>query len=341
MGSHCLRAAWLSLSLLAAVASPRASFAQAPAPAAGDDATARGRAAFLRGIELSHKEQWGDALTAFEEAATARNAPIVGFNIAYCQRALGRYVAARRAIKRVLLDTTGLEPGQIEDSKAYLADFEKLIVRVKVTIDPPTAALTIDGRLLVAEEGSVDTYLGSVGPAGVGASLGKSTFVVLLDPGPHVFRAVRPGHGDALVNRSFRAGDNAALELRLDVMPATVSIRSEPLSAIVRVDKREVGVAPIEFQRPAGTYRVQVIADNYEPYDATLDLAPGQRSDLTAKLNPYKEPITKKWWFWTGAAAIVAGGVVLTYVLTRPTPQPPPYDQGNANWLVQPKGIRW
>jgi hypothetical protein len=305
-----------------------------------DDATVRGRNAFIRGQQLARDEHWGDALVAFQEAARARDAPVVEFNIAYCERALAKNVAARRTLLAVAADPTGLDPTQIEDMKGYLQEFDRLIAHVVVQLDPASAALTVDGRPLV--EGDVKgTYLAGVAPAGNGTPLGPSSFTVLLDPGLHQFRAVRQGHQDAVVSKSYHSGENATLDMHLDVLPATIAIRSDPPAAIVRVDSREVGLAPIEFQRPAGQYKLEVLLDHYETYNAALDLTPGQRSDLTARLNPYTEPLTKKWWFWTGAAAFVAGGVTATYFLTRPAPQPPPYDAGSANWLVHSQAARW
>jgi hypothetical protein len=323
--------------LLSAGFAGRAASAQ---QASADDATERGRAAIRRGQALAKEEQWGDALAAFQEAAAARDAPLVQFSIGYCERALGRYVAARKTLLAVAANSEGLDPAQLDDTKAYIGEFDKLIVRLAVTLDPAAATLTVDGRPLVAGDGQ-DTYLADVALAGVGTSLGKGSFTVLLDPGAHLFRAVREGHQDALVSKSYRTGEKGSLDLHLDVLPATVAIKSEPAAAIVRVDSREVGLAPIEFERPAGQYRVEVALDRYETYKAALDLAPGQRADLTAKLNPHTEPLTAKWWFWTGAAAVVAGGVVATYFLTRPAPPPPPYDMGSANWLVHAQGIRW
>jgi hypothetical protein len=291
-------------------------------------------------VQLSHDQKWGEALAAFQEAAALRDHPIVEINIAYCQRALGRYVAARKTLLAVLAKPAELDATQVTDSRGYLAEFDKLIVRVAVQLDPPNATLAVDGRPVI--EGDVkDTYLGDVATAGVGTPLGKPAFTVLLDPGAHVFRAVREGHQDALVSRSYHAGESATLDLHLDVMPATIAIHSEPASAIVRIDSREVGLAPIEFQRPAGQYKLEVELDHYETYQAALDLSAGQRADMTARLNPYTEPLTKKWWFWTGAAAVIAGGAVLTYFVTRPAPQPPAYDSGSANWLVHAQGVRW
>jgi hypothetical protein len=306
------------------------------AHAEDDDKTERGRQAYLRGVQLAKAEQWGAALGAFEEAAVSRDAPVIQFNIAYCLRALGRYVAAREALGRVMKDSTGLDPSQREDAKAYLSEFEKLLVRVKVTLEPEVAALAVDGRPLKRGEAD-DQLLAGVAPPGDGASPGRSAFTVILDPGLHVFRAARPGHQDAVIQRSYKPGEQTALALKLDVLPATVAIRSEPASAIVRIDKREVGLAPIEVQRTAGRYRLEVVRDGFDTYAATLDLSAGQRADITAKLVPYKEPLTQKWWFWTGAAAVIVGGVALTYFLTRPEPQPPDYDPGNANWLVVPR----
>jgi hypothetical protein len=64
-----------------------------------------------------------------------------------------------------------------------------------------------------------------------------------------------------------------------------------------------------------------------------LHFLDGEEANLLATLAVEKMQIYKKWWFWTGIAAVVAVGATLTYVLTRP---PPPYDGGNTNWVVHP-----
>jgi hypothetical protein len=333
------------LAALLVVVHAASAFAAGPAPHTPapppDPATERGRQAFVHGVELSRNEQWGEALSAFQEAATARDAPIVEFNIAYCERALGSYVMARRTLQRVLRDPTGLAPTQLDDAKTYLTEADRLLVHLDVSLDPPSAVLTIDGRPLTAEEGSPDTFVLAQGTAAEARALDKAHLAVLLDPGAHVFQAARAGHEDVVVSRSYKPGDHASLDLHLDTLPATIAIRSEPANAIVQIDGREVGPAPLEFQRQAGTYKLEVSLPRFEAYKATLDLKAGQRADLTAKLNPYREALTERWWFWTGAAALVAGGVVLTYVLTRPAPQPPPYDGGTAGWVAHPQGIRF
>lgn len=303
-----------------------------------DEATRKGREAYVRGVELSREEQWGDALVAFKQAAASRDAPKVRFAIAYCLRALGRYVAAREMAKRVSKDLTGLAPFQIEDLRAYLVEFEQALVRVEVTLEPAQAKLVVDGRPLQA---SGDVMLAGIAPPGPGKSPGKSRFTVVLDPGVHLFVASRPGHEDVVLRKSYRRGAKAKLDLRLDVLPATVAVKSQPEQAIVRLDDREVGLAPIEFERPAGRYKLEVVLDDHESYSTELDLAAGQRADLTAKLEPEEPSVLETWWFWTAAAAVIGGGVVITYFATRPEPEPPPYDGGSTGWVVQPQGFHF
>ena len=306
-------------------------------PAAADpssgEATGRGREAFQRGVELSRAEQWADALAAFRDAAAARDHPRVEYDIAYCERSLGHYAAAIAALRVALLDPQDLEPQELETAKALLAVSERTVVALAVTLDPSAATLAVDG-LPIVPDGADGIYRVSVEQPGPSAPVGRSSFVLVLDPGPHVFHASRPGHEDVDIERSFLPAARDALDLRLDLLPATVSVRSEPGPAFVSVGGREVGLTPIEIQRPAGIYRVEVASDHFDKYAATLSLQPGQRVQLTAKLNPERDTIIRTWWFWSSVAAVVAGGAVLTYALTRPTPQPPPYESGSAGWLV-------
>jgi Tetratricopeptide repeat len=38
---------------------------------------------------------------------------------------------------------------------------------------------------------------------------------------------------------------------------------------------------------------------------------------------PARQPVTKRWWFWTGVGVVVAGGVVAAFVLSRPATRTP------------------
>ena len=303
------------------------------------DAKTRGREAFLRGVALTNDEKWADALVAFREAAAAKDHPVVQHNIAWCERALGHYAAALVARRLELREPEGLTANQLEEARTDLAIEKKTVARIEVTLEPATAELTVDGLPLVFEEDPA-AYRVSFDPL-PRAPMRQSSFALLLDPGTHVFHASRPGHEDVEVERSFTPGEQSALDLRLDLLPATVTIRSEPAPSVVSIDGREVGLSPIEIQRPAGSYHVEIVRDHFQKYGATLSLQPGQRVTMTAKLTPESDALTRKWWFWTAAVAVVAGGAILTYAITRPAPQAPPYDGGSVNWVVHTQGVAW
>ncbi len=306
---------------------------------AEDPVTLEAREAFLAGTAAVKAGQWSEALIHFEKANELKAAPVITFNIGYCQRALGRYVQARLSFRKVIDDPSGLPEAQLEETRTLLEHIEtQVLARVKITLKPPTARISIDGRPLIPYEGGEPGWLvAGLAPAGEGKPPPKPVFEVVIDPGIHLIQASRPGHEDVLINKTFAPKARETLSLELDELPATIHVESDQPRAVVLVDDRDVGLAPIELTRPAGTYRIQVVKKGFVTYDSALELTSGQKANLKARLVPEEESITQKWWFWGGAAAVVAGGVTAAYFLTRPEPQPPGYQGGTLDWVAQPR----
>jgi hypothetical protein len=296
------------------------------------------REEFVKGTAAVKASQWSEALAHFERANELKGAPVIAFNIGFCQRALGRYVLARRSFQQVLDDPTGMPNAQREEARAFVQEIDRLLARAIIALDPPTAKIAIDGRPLVPlgprEPG---VLVAGLAPAGEGTPPPTPTFEVVVDPGVHVIQASRPGHDDALLNKTFAPSSREQIRLKLDELPATLHIESDQPRAVVVVDERDVGLTPIDITRPAGRYRIQVVRKGFVTYDTTMVLAAGQRANVQARLAPEEQLITKKWWFWGGAAVIVAGGITATYLLTRPDPQPPDYRRGSLDWVAQPR----
>ena len=53
-----------------------------------------------------------------------------------------------------------------------------------------------------------------------------------------------------------------------------------------------------------------VTRDGYETAETSTSVAAGEKRPLEIPLAKL-EPITKKWWFWTGIGAVVVTGVVI------------------------------
>ncbi|MBI5537595.1 MAG: PEGA domain-containing protein [Deltaproteobacteria bacterium] len=303
-----------------------------------DEATAQARDEFMKGTAAVKTTQWSEALLHFEKANTIKPSPVAVFNIGYCQRAMGRYVLAKAAFERAVQDAENMPEAQLEEAKTFIKELDEQLGRVKITIDPPTTRLAIDGRPLVPlKAGDPKVMVAGVAPAGEGETPPVPTFEVILDPGPHLFAASFPGHANVLLNKTIEAKSRAEIPLKLSELPANIHVESDQQRAVVVIDGRDVGLAPVDITRPAGRYRLQVQKKGFVAYETTLTLTPGQKANLRAQMTPETESITQKWWFWGGTAAIIAGGITATYLLTRPEAQPPDYQRGSLGWLATPR----
>ncbi|NOU30156.1 MAG: PEGA domain-containing protein [Polyangiaceae bacterium] len=314
-------------------------FGSRQANAAEPDHAQLAREAYVRGSELAKEEKWGEALAAFERSNENRSHALTLYNLGVCERVLGLATRARARFRDTLQRATEhsdeLPAALAESVKGYLTEYARTLPQVTLTVAPVDAAIAIDGRPLrtIATTPSVVLEANTM-PAGVAARPPAATFVVEMDPGSHVITLVHQGFADVAVRRSFPEGYRGALTLAMDSLPATVNVASNVNQAIVRVNGVDVGMAPVDISRPPGHYRVDVFREGFVPVHNEMDLRPGAAFQLRAKLEVERVPLYKKWWFWTGAAAIVATGVLVTYAATRPTPEPPPYDAGSTGWLA-------
>ena len=301
------------------------------------------RAEFVRGAELVRKAQWADALAAFERSASLRPHAVTTFNMAVCERAIGHYTRARKALLAALEQSEAASPRELPESlateaKGYLDEIERLLPRVRVKLEPGNADIAVDGRPLepaaLHDAGEPPVLFAGVRAPGRGEPPPSARFDILLDPGPHLVTLSRKGFADALVNKTVAPGSTSDLELALDRLPATLRIAADRSAAIVTIDGKDVGAAPVDISRPGGRYQIVVQKDGFVPYSTQVVVRPGEELRLNARLPPSTPALTQRWWFWTGAAALVAGAVVATYVASRPEPQRPPLDGGGLGWTI-------
>jgi hypothetical protein len=285
--------------------------------ASAQDEVERARDEFRKGAELAKDAQWGAALAAFERSAKLRPHPWTTFNLGICERALGQYVRAKKTFARALAERrpdADLPEATVGDAQRFMAEIERLVGALDVTIEPADAALTIDGQAL--------------------EHAGKEIHVE-LDPGAHVFLLTREGFSTAAHGETVRPGEKRAVHLAIARLPATIIVSADQPQAVVAIDRLDVGVAPVTVQRGAGTHHVLVRKLGFLAYETEATVKPGQRIDLAAALQPERPSILSRWWFWTALGAVVSGAAITTYALTRPEPQRPPLDGGGLGWSVR------
>jgi hypothetical protein len=302
---------------------------------ADDDATQQGRDEFVRGTEFVHHAQWSEALAAFERSAKLKPHAVATYNIAACERALGRYTRARHALEDALAQNdasqrTQLAESLVTEAKAQLTQIEGLLATADVTLEPANAAVAVDGRPL-APSADGGTLVAGMRLPGPGEPPPAAKFKLVMDPGVHVLTLSRKGYTDSVVNRTFAPGSTTALALVLDKLPSIFHVEADQANAVVTFAGRDVGAVPIDVSRPSGTYRVQVNKAGFLTYEAAVTSSPGELVNLRAKMAVKHPSVFTRWWFWTIAGVVVAGAATATYFLVR---QPPPPNGGGLGWSV-------
>jgi serine/threonine-protein kinase len=135
---------------------------------------------------------------------------------------------------------------------------------VRVDVEPAGAVVELDGQ-----------------PAGT-APLTLPPLV----PGLHTVRVSREGFETEERRLELAAGvDPGPLRFELKPAAGTLSLRSEPEGATVKVDGELVGSSPLSGHRlPPGPHQIVVERKDYRPWGIEVESRPGETLNLTARL---------------------------------------------------------
>lgn len=87
--------------------------------------------------------------------------------------------------------------------------------------------------------------------------------------------------------------------------PGRLLVRCDIEGATVTVNGERAGRAPIEEERAAGTYEVEIAAEGHEPYVETVTVFADQQTTLDVQLSTVSEGLDPLW-FWVGVGATTA-----------------------------------
>jgi hypothetical protein len=118
-------------------------------------------------------------------------------------------------------------------------------------------------------------------------------------------------------------GGSLTLEVELHPKRTSglLSVRTDPIGAEVLVDGRASGTSTprVELALQAGPHEVLAHREGYDDARVPIFLAPGVSRDLEIPMSR-SVPVTARWWFWSGVALAVAGGVAAGFALTTERP---------------------
>jgi hypothetical protein len=303
--------------------------AQRPAPAAPDPAIAAASEAFRRASELAKSGDWEGALAAYQESARLKPHPLTTYDIAFCERALGRYVHASLHFEEVLLAAAdySLPRDLVSDATRCLDEVRSRIVHVSVVRHPQDLSIRVDGVPLErtkTENGPV--YV--VGAETTVSELPSGDIELLVDPGNHVFVGTGPGEARVIESQSYLAGQQAVVTLSLpeQVTPPVRSPAPKPEVRDAPAPRPNHTAAHVAFGvGGAGLVAAAVFSGLALSEKHTLDangvcvgkVCPPQYADTESRMTTYADVAT------VSIATFAAGAAVGTYLLlTAPSPSP-------------------
>ena len=213
------------------------------------------RAKFDEGSRLYRESRFAEAREAFLVAYATSNDPRLLFNVAVCDKALGRYARAIATLKKSLA-TTG---------RPLPADYTQRAAEAIATLSRYVAFLTIESPLDGASF-SVD-----------GEPVRE--LPVALETGPHVVVATKDGYEAATQTVTAIAGE----ALRVTLAPAPSTKPGIATVTCVRVARCEIrvgdellGAAPVTFSRGAGSYVVRATVNGRAWSEQRVELQNGR-----------------------------------------------------------------
>lgn len=254
-----------------------------------------GRAAVLRaaGNQAMIEMRYVDALAAYQQAAAlAPDYTGVLYSIARAHQLLGEFAEALKTLERFDREAS-------PEVKAKVGGLDRLFSELRARVGTLELSSNVNGaRVLLRNK-----VLGTTPLPPTRLEAGAATLDLELD-------GFFPVHREIVVP----AGGRLSLELSLHARSssALLTIRTSPGGARIQVDGRNQGTSSpsIELALPAGTHRITAQREGYDEASVPIVLRAGTSRDLSIKLER-SVAITSRWWFWTGAGLLVAGGVTL------------------------------
>ncbi len=287
--------------------------AQASPPSAGAEDKAKAKLLLHEGLDFTRQGQHAQALEKFQAAYTVYPSPKLWFNIGQVELALDHPVEAAEAFEKFIALVPDAQHEDRKVAKSTVAQLGKKLGRLQIECEATGAEVAVDGK--------------SVGRVPLPGPL-------WAPPGSHQVTITHEGSATATETVEMSAGVSALVVIRLVPIPPPAP--AVPAPSVV-TPAAETAVAPSEgtgaaaqiaptgeapnvrpqSPEPAPTPSASVAAPPPPATPAALDL-----SAQPAEAPSEARPVYKTWWFWTGAAVIVAGAATTIFLLT---------DRGGSN----------
>jgi len=286
-------------------APPSAHGTPGPAPTPGTpppviEETPLERAAKLRdeGNQAMLEMRYVDALSSYQQSlAVAPDFVGVLYSIARAHQLLGEFPEALTT-----LETFDRRAGP--EIKAKVGRLDQLFAELRARVGTLQLGCNVSGARVILR----DKVIGTTPLPATRLQAGSATLQVELEGFfPLRREIVVPAGGSFSFDVELHARSNSGLLI----------VHTTPSGAQILVDGHKQGTTTpsIEVALTSGPHRITALREGYDEASVPLVLNAGATRDLRVQLEE-SVPLSHRWWFWTGAGAVVAGSVALAVALT-------------------------
>jgi hypothetical protein len=248
---------------------------------------------------LMEADRYADALVIYQRAYELSADPALLYNQGRAFEALGDYPAALEKLEAFDRDAPPPIRARVPGLHELIVDLRGRIATLVVRTNAPAARLLVRQK----DEGTINVE------KRLSTRAGSASVVVDAD-GFETFKR----------DVELPAGTTLVVEANLvpKVRDALVVVRTTP-AALVLFDGRALGRSPLQLRATPGEHELIARADGYYEERVPMTLALGDRRDVELEMRS-TPGLLSRWWFWTGVAVLVAGGVATAIVLTTEGP---------------------
>jgi len=278
--------------------SPVSAYAQRPPKPVSQSKSEAGKLKAAADV-LMDQDRYSEALVLYERAYELSSDPALLYNEGRALEALGDYPKALEKLEAFDRDAPPNVRALVPGLRELIADLRSRMATLVVKTNAPNARMLLRQK----DEGVVN------GERRFPTRAGQASVEVAAD-GYETFRR----------DLDLSAGTTLVVEanLALKKKDALIVVRTTP-SADIFFDGTAMGRAPLQVHAAPGSHELVATANGFYEERVAMTLALGDRRDIELELR--KTPgIASKWWFWTGIAVVVLGGVATAVVLTREKP---------------------
>ena len=253
------RIPFAALLLGLAVAAPARAAPPASAVTVRDGLAVDARAKFDEGSQLYKAARYAEARDAFFASyATSGDARIL-YNVAVCEKALGRYASAIALLKKSLATTDRVLPAEYTQRAAEtVATLSRYVAFVTVESSIDGCVFTVDGEPIVESP-------------------------TPLDAGTHTIVASKAGYDPASATVIVKGGDapRVVLAPKSSTKPGVAKITCVGVARCeVRVGDEVLGQAPVSFSRGPGSYLVRANVDGRSWSEQKVEIQNGRTVEI-------------------------------------------------------------